>query len=168
MSGFPYHLSEVAAVEVLEDVEEARDEEGLVVDEAVVGGHLLRRELPEACVDGVLMLPPPLRDRHLPHRRRRHVPGSPDGAPRRRKTAPPPAGELYEEGEGGGVEGDHRGSRANLYRARGCTARRRRGHAISPGFFKALEWGRGRRRERERERILWCHRLLLMSHLRCG
>ncbi|BAS77861.1 Os02g0244850, partial [Oryza sativa Japonica Group] len=51
-----YEFAEVRAVQVLEDVEEAVDEEGVVLDELVVLGYLPRREQPQLRVDRLVPL----------------------------------------------------------------------------------------------------------------
>lgn len=96
-----YHSSEVAAVDVLEDVEEVGHEEGLVAQQAVLVGETVPRELelPEVGLGG--------------HRRRRaHAPRCrrpPEHGVLLRQGEPPPAWlELYQERERRGVEGNHR------------------------------------------------------------
>ena len=54
--GGTYEFAEVWAVEVLEDVEEAVDEEGVVLYELVVLGDLARGQEAELRVDGVVPL----------------------------------------------------------------------------------------------------------------
>ena len=51
-----YEFAEVRAVQVLEDVEEAVDEEGVVLDELVVLGHLAWRQQPQLRVDRLVPL----------------------------------------------------------------------------------------------------------------
>jgi hypothetical protein len=51
-----YEFAEVGAVEVLEDVEEAVDEEGVVLDELVVLGDLAGDEEPQLRVDRLMPL----------------------------------------------------------------------------------------------------------------
>lgn len=104
------HLSGVAAVEALEDVQEPRDEERLVARQAVVRGHLLRRELPPGVgVGGPPLLGTAAGADHSRHRlggRRRLALSPADGAPR--ELEPPPARrELHEAGEGCETEGIH-------------------------------------------------------------
>jgi hypothetical protein len=51
-----YEFAEAWAVEVLQDVEEAVDEEGIVLDQLVILGDLAGSEEPELGVDGVVLL----------------------------------------------------------------------------------------------------------------
>jgi hypothetical protein len=55
-TGSAYEFAEVGAVQVLEDVEEAVDEEGVVLDELVVLGDLAGDEEPQLRVDRLVPL----------------------------------------------------------------------------------------------------------------